>query len=150
MLKKEKKRILFGVLSLFWMMIIFLYSARDASVSSQDSGYWIDVVIRFFVPGFHQFSREEQAGLRDLLSLLIRKAAHMTEFGILGVLLYQSRESFCFAGILSVCYAISDEVHQIFVPGRAGRATDVLIDSIGIGIGLLFIFLLKGKKRKEN
>jgi len=50
-----------------------------------------------------------------------------------------------FSLIFCLFYAASDEIHQLFVPGRGAKATDVLIDGIGalIGIGLYkFIFKL--------
>ena len=41
----------------------------------------------------------------------------------------------------TAAYACMDEVHQIFVPGRAGRFTDVLVDSIGIALGVVLCAL---------
>ncbi len=35
-----------------------------------------------------------------------------------------------------ILYAVSDEVHQLFVPGRGGQLTDVIIDTAGAGAGL--------------
>lgn len=46
------------------------------------------------------------------------------------------------AFIISALYAASDEFHQLFVPGRAGRVSDVLIDSLGALLGVLFFILL--------
>ncbi len=82
----------------------------------------------------------------------LRKLAHFTEFAALG---------FCLAGAIhftfgkrrlyiplipSVLYAISDEVHQYFVPERACRIFDVFVDSAGSTVGILvflgFIFLI--------
>ena len=54
--------------------------------------------------------------------------------------------------VFCVLYAISDEVHQYFVPGRAMMATDVLIDSIGAILGCLLFFAVKRYivRRREN
>ena len=41
---------------------------------------------------------------------------------------------------MTVCYAATDEFHQLFVPGRAGMVTDVLIDSIGVTVMTWFIW----------
>ena len=55
---------------------------------------------------------------------------------------------------LAICflYAVSDEVHQVFVPGRAGRISDVMIDTSGAVLGILLVFsviqLIKYRKNK--
>lgn len=69
--------------------------------------------------------------------LVLRKIAHAGEFALLGALLLRALrdERAAFAG--GVLYAISDEVHQFFVPGRVGSPMDVAIDSIGVAVGML-------------
>jgi VanZ family protein len=69
--------------------------------------------------------------------LVLRKIAHAAEYAILGALLLRAlgRELPAFA--LGVAYAISDEVHQHFVPGRRGAPLDVLIDAVGVGVGIV-------------
>jgi VanZ family protein len=69
--------------------------------------------------------------------LVLRKIAHAAEYAILGALLLRAlgRELPAFA--LGAAYAISDEVHQHFVPGRRGAPLDVLIDAVGVGVGIL-------------
>lgn len=91
----------------------------------------------------------------DILNLLIRKVAHITEYFILFMLLYfaikklnQYRESILKASIFTVLYACTDEFHQLFIQGRAGRIQDVLIDSIGIVIGIIVIWIYS--KMKKN
>ncbi|NUT56155.1 MAG: VanZ family protein [Thermoleophilia bacterium] len=68
--------------------------------------------------------------------LVLRKIAHACEFAVLGALLLRALRDgrAAFAG--GVLYAISDEVHQLFVPGRHGAALDVAIDSVGVLVGL--------------
>ena len=53
---------------------------------------------------------------------------------------------------LCITYAISDEAHQLFVPGRGARLKDVLIDSFGAAIGIMFasIMHLKVKSRTNR
>ena len=69
--------------------------------------------------------------------LVLRKLAHAAEFGVLGMLLLRAlrRELPAFAA--GVAYAISDELHQHFVPGRRGAPLDVLIDAVGVALGVL-------------
>jgi hypothetical protein len=78
--------------------------------------------------------------------LILRKIAHMTEFGILAALLIRGLRNtwrwlapagvFILAGTLSLAYAFSDEVHQAFVPGRGPSLHDVAFDGAGIVIAL--------------
>ena len=68
--------------------------------------------------------------------VLLRKAAHVTEYAILAFLLRRAVSTWAAFG-LAVAYAASDELHQSFVRGREGRPRDVAVDTIGIVIGLL-------------
>jgi VanZ family protein len=67
---------------------------------------------------------------------VLRKGAHMTEYAILSVLLVRATGSYVWAFALTVSYAASDEVHQLFVRGRHGSPIDVAIDAVGALIGL--------------
>jgi len=67
---------------------------------------------------------------------LLRKLAHMAEFAILGLLLARALPELpAFAA--GVAYAALDELHQHFVPGRAGMLLDVGIDAVGLLLGVL-------------
>jgi VanZ family protein len=68
--------------------------------------------------------------------LLLRKLAHAVEFAILGALLLRALAREAPALALGVAYAVSDEVHQMFVSGRRGSAWDVLIDAAGVALGV--------------
>lgn len=74
----------------------------------------------------------------------LRKGAHVFEFAVLTALLLRaSRRTWStltrmgvvlFSGFIAVLYAVSDEYHQSFVPGRGPSAVDVLVDSVGISL----------------
>jgi VanZ family protein len=69
---------------------------------------------------------------------ILRKAAHMTEYGLLWFLWWRALgfgSKLPAAGI-AVAYAATDEVHQHFVEGRHGAPVDVLIDSVGIALAI--------------
>jgi VanZ family protein len=68
--------------------------------------------------------------------LALRKLAHITEYAILAFLLRRALSTPAAFGI-AIAYSISDEFHQTFVRGREGRPRDVVIDSVGIVLGLL-------------
>jgi VanZ family protein len=69
--------------------------------------------------------------------LVLRKLAHAAEFAVLGVLLLRATGRAGSAFAIGVLYAISDEVHQSFVPGRLGSPIDVAIDAAGVAVGVL-------------
>src|SRR6185436_2093425 len=68
---------------------------------------------------------------------VLRKGAHITEYAILGALLYRAfgREAPALAAGLA--YAATDELHQHFVRGRHASTVDVAIDGIGLALGML-------------
>ncbi len=71
--------------------------------------------------------------------LILRKLAHMTEFGVLWLLSHRALgwRAPAAAAVLTVAYAASDELHQTFVFGRHGTPVDVLIDATGVGLAYL-------------
>lgn len=69
--------------------------------------------------------------------LVLRKLAHAAEYGILGALVVRALRRWSWALALGVAYAVSDEIHQSFVPGRQGSPLDVLIDSVGVIAGVV-------------
>ncbi len=89
--------------------------------------------------------------------LILRKMAHMFEYAVLFLL---SRRAFfntvnknfsiAFGVIFALLYAASDEYHQSFIVGRVGCVKDVLIDCVGILLGLLCLYLYVRKNKFEN
>lgn len=138
-------------LSLLIMVFIFSMSAQDAETSSNTSGGLIESVIRFFDKGFAELSQIEQEEYVGKFQFIVRKLAHFSVYLALGFTLSAGMQTFVklrvfvrtlFAFIIGVLYAILDEIHQIFVPGRSCELRDMLIDSSGILIGSLFIMAL--------
>ena len=84
----------------------------------------------------------------DLLTFLTRKTAHTVAYLVLGVLAYNVMRQYrlsnqvvvAVSAAVVVVYAMSDELHQLLVPGRSGEVRDVLIDSAA---GLLGVLLAK-------
>lgn len=75
------------------------------------------------------------------VDFLIKKTAHVLEYTILFLLWFRAlnKKNPFQALIFSLIYAFTDEIHQLFVPGRTGRLRDVGIDSIGIVTASLLI-----------
>jgi VanZ family protein len=69
--------------------------------------------------------------------LVLRKVGHAAEFALLGALLARALARPWAAFALGLAYAVSDEVHQHFVPGRVGAWYDVLVDGVGVALSVL-------------
>ena len=68
---------------------------------------------------------------------VLRKCAHVTEYAVLGALLYRALEREAPALAAGIAYAATDEFHQHFVHGRHGSPVDVGIDAVGVALGML-------------
>lgn len=141
-----------GILALFWMCVIFAFSAQEQEESSAVSESFSYRMVRSAdsLFGFH-WDDERLHEIANAIEGYVRKAAHMTEYAILAVLLYiwlgkwqfTTGKKMFLAIIAAALYAASDETHQLFVAGRSGRLTDVLIDSSGAILGVLIFVGVK-------
>ena len=68
--------------------------------------------------------------------LVLRKLAHAAEYAVLGALLVRATDRPRLSFALAVLYALGDELHQHFVPGRRGAPLDVAIDAVGAFVGV--------------
>ena len=153
----SKKRFLYLIPVVIWMIFIFYMSGKTGQESSGQSGK-ISLFITDLLEKVRQDSPQEMQNLQDILELVIRKAAHMTEYAILFLLSYlamvkisMSQSRFynrSIAVLISLLYACSDEMHQLLVPGRSGRMIDVGIDMAGVLIVLICMILSKNTKWK--
>jgi VanZ family protein len=76
------------------------------------------------------------------IDFVLRKLAHMTEYGLLFVLWLRALRGRApwVAAAIAIAYAGTDELHQSFVTGRHGTPVDVLIDSTGVLIAALLLY----------
>lgn len=125
------------------MGVIFWLSSRTAEESSMQSGIILQWLTKLF-------------GDNGFTDFIIRKLAHFLEFTGLCFLvsnaLYQTRGrlSPVLATVITSVYALSDEVHQVFVPGRSCQLTDWAIDTCGAVLGSAIFFLLLILVRKVS
>lgn len=140
-----------------WMVVIFLFSAQNASQSGDTSG----VIVRWFLSliyrGFADFPVERQTEILEIWHTIIRKCAHFTEYTVLAMLIANAlrisgKLRWFVPVVVSAAYAITDEIHQYFVPGRACRLLDVGIDTCGalFGTALFMLALFLWRKRQHN
>lgn len=144
-------RIISAILSIAVMVLIFLFSCEDADSSSDTSGFFTDIAIKIFFPDFSSFSADRQSEILGLLSHIVRKTAHFTIYASLGFCVsltagQRKLLSAGSAGSLFFCflYAVSDEIHQYFVPGRACMIRDMLLDTAGALTGITASFIILG------
>lgn len=129
------------ILVLIWMIIIFIMSSFNAEDSANQSNFIVNIISNIF--------NIENV---KLLSLIIRKLAHFTEYLILGTLVINmftknnAKKTYLLSILLCIIYATSDEIHQIFTSGRACQIKDILIDSVGSITGIYLFKLLKKRK----
>jgi len=145
------------------MIVIFILSAQNAEKSSDTSGSVLTFILNITYRGFKDMNPSEQFELLEIYQGFIRKFAHFFIFGILGVLAVNAYKSLkirdngkvaILAFATCVIYAITDEVHQLFVPGRAFEFTDIIIDSSGsfifISLSLLIVYLIENRKEAQS
>jgi VanZ like family len=78
--------------------------------------------------------------------LVLRKIAHAAEYAVLGALLVRATTRPGLAFALGVSYAVTDEVHQLFVPGRMGSPIDVAVDALGVAVGIVLWQSLQARR----
>lgn len=124
--------------ALAWMGVIFMMSAMPGDVSGAQSGRIAELALRAMA---FLFGADAASGVSpDVINLLVRKGAHMTEYAVL-FLLYRralhasgARRPGLAALCLCACYAATDEGHQAFVAGRGPSVVDVCIDTLGAAL----------------
>lgn len=151
----RKTRYLFLIPVIIWMVFIFYMSSRTGNESTEQSSI-ISTFLTNVLEKARQDGPQETERLNAVLETVIRKAAHMVEYAILFLLSYlamvkiSKSENRIYnkltAALISLLYACTDEMHQLLVPGRSGKMTDVAIDMIGVIFVLLCMKLAESPK----
>lgn len=143
----KKNRIIFSwILLVIWMIFIFYMSAQPADISNSQSGFVIKLL--------QSIGIDSSGNNIGLLTTIVRKGAHFSEYAILGLLSYNVMKNYftkkrarIVAVLIVFFYACSDEFHQLFVSGRAGKITDVIIDTSGGIFSVLLIWMINLKNK---
>lgn len=155
----KKARVVFVLLLALWMLVIFVMSAQPAEQSSQLSGGIVSSIIAAICRNFDTLSSQQQTEITSVITLVVRKTAHFSEYFILGVLVSLTvstfgkinyKFKFLLSAIFCVIYAASDEIHQFFVPGRACRFGDICIDTAGSVVAIVLIMLICMLKNRSG
>ena len=143
-------RIISFALLLFVMIAIFMFSTENASQSSETSGTIITAIAKIFNPEFENLDELQKEELIGNFQSITRTLAHFLIFAALGFFAINSlltfkmsyKLKFLISITFSFLYALSDEIHQYFVPGRAFQISDLAVDTSGAIIGVVVWFVL--------
>lgn len=140
------KKIIKTLLFLSWLILIYLLSAETGDQSgSLSDGILLSIAKLLKISDTKAFV--------DTFGFFIRKLAHFSEYFILYILTYECfKEYNCpklivVSVLFCVLYASFDEFHQLFVDGRCGQLSDVMIDSSG---SIVSCFLWRLVKKNER
>ena len=152
------------IIAIICCIMIFSFSAVPATSSTKQSKGLTYNVIKLL--NGNKLSEKELEKLTKKVNPLVRKIAHFSIYMILAIFTYMFieelniksksekeilRKNIIYTCIFCIIYAIFDEIHQIYVPGRTGKAIDVIIDTLGscMGIAILLLnnFIKKGCKK---
>ena len=130
------------------MIFIFIQSALPGHVSGAES----NIIVRI-ITSIVQADPET-------VGFVVRKTAHFTEYMVLGACLLlnvrdcfahlQPRQMWGLAWMLGTAYAVTDELHQRFVPERSCEPRDMCIDAAGVALGAFIMLAIVMKRRAEN
>ncbi|KYD11305.1 VanZ family protein [Saccharococcus caldoxylosilyticus] len=130
-----------------WCMIIYCFS-EFSLFTGENTKLILDMILSYL-----PFGGGKEEG-PSLLNFIVRKLAHLTEYGILAVLVWRAlspkRTAYAGAWLFATLYAMTDEWHQSFEPGRTATPKDVAIDSCGALIALMVTFFCMRRRKKKH
>lgn len=157
--KKTLMKILNIILIVIWMITVFVFSGQQGAESGNTSRK-VTVAIIKIVTGKNLAIDDPFV---EGVQLFVRKMAHFTVYAIGGFLIMNyaytinktTKEKILYSIASGGGYAITDEIHQFFVPGRSAKILDVGIDTAGVITGTLvylairkIITIFRSKKNK--
>ena len=154
-------RIILIILLAWTFYTIFQFSGENATESSTRSGNVIRKIVDIF-PYTKNLSESIKQKIVENGQPIIRKLAHFSIYSFVGILVMSFVSTYCLllwkkitiSMATGLLYAISDEYHQSFIPGRSAQWQDVLIDTTGVFVGVIIILICisiyKLSKEKYN
>ncbi len=131
--------------AIFMMVMIFAFSHAPANVSSETS-MALTTTLQFYAREFFGIESMNSVAI-ETMEWVVRKLAHVTEYALLSITIcyaYGGMRKSTLVGmlkvvgvaiVLSALYAVTDEIHQLFIDGRSGQIKDVVIDTMGATLG---------------
>ncbi len=136
---------------IYYSFIIWSFSSHPADVSAKESKSITGIIydkIAVYIEKFSDMGRDMFVKRTDNF---IRKCAHFSLFFVFSLIISMYVNCYNKGAVVflltvfltGVMFAVSDEVHQLFVPGRGCQFRDVLIDSNGVLAGGIFFDIMK-------
>lgn len=159
---RKSVRWLLLILAIGMMVFIFVMSSHNAADSTEESRGIARLIGQIFIRDFDKWDAEDQLDFVKSIDGTVRKVGHFAEYAALGGMLYlvlfswgmkpHAALSVSFgAGVL---YAVTDEVHQLFIDGRSLEFSDIVIDAAGTAVGCLLVYAIvttvKGRREKRG
>lgn len=152
------KKIVLLILIAIWMTIIFIFSNQPSKTSGEISGN-LSRKILSTTGILEKINIDNREKVVITTEKVIRKIAHYLIYLLGGILLMSyaniyniaNNKKMFYASVAGAIYAVTDEIHQYFIPGRACMWQDVWLDSLGVMTGVIMVCLiieLKGKGRQ--
>ncbi len=144
------------------MGMIFFFSSQTADESGGLSGKILSAILSVFFLDTAELPFQDSGFFSEGFHSFFRKLVHFLEYGVLGILWTLTTrcghwfEKPCKAWrivlpfCISLLYAVSDEIHQLFVDGRSGEIRDVCIDFCGACTGILILTLIAKRIQKNR
>lgn len=145
------RKILSTLLVIVWMITIFYFSHQQG-IGSSNTSKKVAIVIVNILDIKNEILKEQKEEIVKTIEPIIRKLAHYILYMLGGILIINCMNAYIkkdsrvviYSAIIGALYAISDEIHQLFVSGRSGKIVDIIIDSIGIFTGIaIYLFVKK-------
>jgi len=149
-MSKKGKGIIALCILLFLFVVMFLFSSQNGTGSSSLSMKVTRVIAKVTFFNYDDMTLSQQTFIVKELNYFIRKVAHFMIYMIIGMCSYyilyalieNIRKKALVACVMCFVYALSDEIHQFFVPGRDFKVTDIIIDMFGVVIGMIMLRVL--------
>ena len=127
---------------------IFNFSSQDGQTSSGLSRKVARKIIDVF-PYTKNLSEKTKNKI-ERSQPIIRKGAHLSIYTLVGILIMSFistyklhlKYKFSLSILVGLIYAISDEIHQSFTPGRTASPIDVGIDTFGVFLGIIMVLII--------
>ena len=128
---------------------IFQFSNENSTQSSQRSGQVIRKIINI-LPFTKNLSEKTKTKIVEKAQPIVRKLAHFSIYTLVGILIMTFVSTYklllwkklLISIMVGLTYAISDELHQSFIPGRSAEIRDVIIDVSGVILGIIIILVV--------
>ena len=150
MKKLNMKQVIGLLLIIIWMIVVFLFSNQQGNASSVTSNKVTKEIIEI-MPSTKNLEENKKNEIVKKVNPIMRKIAHYSIYLVGGILIIffistivkSEGRGVLYSTLIGLIYAITDEIHQMFMDGRTAKVTDVYIDTLGVITGIVIYFTIK-------